>query len=193
MPRVENRDFYKKTLQRYGFSPEALHWNSKENQEKRFRVLLSLIKEDNLSKCTIVDVGCGFGDLYHYMPQKPLRYTGIDVMDEMVEYAKKHTGCEILKLDACVDEMPMADYYICSGAMNILSPFETYQFIGNCYRYAKKGFVFNILEGKDESLVYNYFQERKIRAVAKELGAKIKVVKGYIQKDMSVALYKEES
>ncbi|WP_345993043.1 class I SAM-dependent methyltransferase [Sulfurimonas sp. HSL-1716] len=189
MPRIENEKFYKASLEKHGFTCRALHWNSERNQEIRFKILLSLLKED-ITACRIVDVGCGFGDMYGYMKQKPLRYTGIDVMDEMVKEAKNRTGCEILKLDACTDELPHADYYLCSGAMNILQKFETYQFIRNCYGASEKGFLFNILEGEDESLVYNYFKEKEIRELARQLGAKIEIRKGYLQKDMSVGMYK---
>lgn len=189
MPRIENEKFYKASLKRYGLTCKALHWNSEESQAIRFKVLLSLVRED-ISACRIVDVGCGFGDLYLYMKEKPLQYTGIDVMEEMVEQAVQKTGCEILKLDACVDALPLADYYLCSGAMNILSRFETYQFIQNCYNASKKGFIFNILEGKDESLVYNYFRAKEIKAIAKELGAEVEIKKGYMQKDISIGMYK---
>lgn len=189
MPRIENEKFYKSSLEKHGLTCKALHWNSTQSQELRFKVLLSLLKHD-ISTCKIVDVGCGFGDFYHYMKQKPLKYMGIDVMDAMVSEAKTRTGCEILKLDACVDELPEADYYLCSGAMNILQKFETYQFIQNCYAASRKGFIFNILEGDDESLVYNYFRVKEIKEQARELGAKLEIKRGYMQKDISVGMYK---
>lgn len=189
MPRVENETFYNAALQKHGLTCRALHWNSEQSQNLRFRVLLSFVRED-ISACKVVDIGCGFGDLYRYMRSKPLEYIGIDIMDSMVVEAKKRTGCEILKLDALYDELPVAEYYFCSGAMNILQKFETHLFIQNCYRASKKGFIFNILEGDDESLVYNYFKEKEIKALAKQLGAKYEIKKGYMDRDMSVGLFK---
>ncbi|MBU0631906.1 class I SAM-dependent methyltransferase [bacterium] len=189
MPRIENEKFYKASLEKYGFTCEALHWNSEQNQNIRFKVLLSLIKDD-ISRCRVIDVGCGFGDLYNYMKQKPLRYIGIDIMQEMVEEAKTRTGCQILQLDACVDNLPFGDYYLCSGSMNILSRFETYQFIQNCYNASNKGFIFNILEGEDESLVYNYFKVKDIKAIAAELGAKVVMKRGYLPRDITIGMYK---
>lgn len=189
MPRVENETFYKASLQRHGLTCKALHWNSEESQLLRFKVLLSMLPQD-ISNYSIVDAGCGFGDLYAFMNSKPLKYTGIDIMDEMIEEAKNKTGCEILKLDLCYDEAPSADYYICSGSMNILQKFETYLFIQNCYGACKKGFVFNILEGDDDSLVYNYFKEKELKELAKKLGAKMVVKSGYMYKDISVGFFK---
>ena len=189
MPRVENERFYKAALEKHGLTCKALHWNSAQSQSLRFKVLLSFICED-ISTCKLVDIGCGLGDLNHYMQPKPLQYIGVDIMDTMVEEAKKRTGCEILKLDALYDELPLGDYYICSGAMNILQKSETHLFIQNCFRASKKGFVFNILEGDDESLVYNYFRVKEIKELAKELGAKCEIKKGYMHKDISVGLFK---
>jgi SAM-dependent methyltransferase len=188
MPRVENETFYKTSLKKHGLTSRALHWNSDQSQKLRFEVLLSLLPE-KLSGCKIVDAGCGFGDLYSFMNPKPLQYIGIDLMDTMVEEAKKRTGCEIVKKDICYDELPQTDYYFCSGSMNILQKFETYLFIQNCFRASKKGFIFNILEGDDESLVYNYFREDELKEVAKKLGAKIEIKRGYMHKDISVGLF----
>lgn len=189
MSRDKNSRFYTTSLKKYGLTCKALHWNSQESQETRFKVLLSLLEEE-ISPYKIVDIGCGFGDLYHFMEPKPLQYIGIDVMAEMVEEAKKRTACEILQLDALVDKLPLCDYYFCSGAMNILQKSETYLFIQNCFSASDKGFIFNILEGDDESLVYNYFREKEIKALAQKLGAKCVVKKGYMQRDMSVGFFK---
>ena len=74
--------------------------------------------------------------------------------------------------------------------MNILQKSETHLFIQNCFKASTKGFVFNILEGDDESLVYNYFRVKEIKALAKQLGAKCEIKKGYMHKDISVGLFK---
>ncbi len=189
MSRVENETFYKASLKKYGLTCRALHWNSQESQRLRFKVLLSFL-DDELSRATIVDIGCGFGDLYHYMQPKPLKYIGIDLMEPMVLEARQRTGCEILQRDALSDELPLGDYYFCSGAMNILQRFETYLFIQNCFRASQKGFIFNILEGDDASLVYNYFKEKEIKVLAKKLGARCVIKKGYMPRDMSVGFFK---
>jgi SAM-dependent methyltransferase len=189
MRKIENREFYKTALDKYGCSVRALHWNSRDSQESRFKVLLELIPED-LKTLHLVDAGCGFGDLYCYMKVKPLSYTGLEIMNEMLEEARKRTECEILHVNMLSDVLPMADYYVCSGAMNILSRFDTHLFIRRALEHSRKGFVFNILHGDDESMVYNYFQDDEIRAMAKQFGVTCKIVTGYMERDMSVGFYK---
>ncbi len=148
---------------------------------------------DDLSTSSIVDAGCGFGDLYLYLEERssePKTYIGLEVMESMIGPAIERTGCQVLACDILHDPLPEADFYFCSGAMNILTRFETHLFIRRCFEASKKGFVFNLLKGEDESLVYNYFHPSEIKKLAKELGAKVKIKEGYLPRDFSVAFYR---
>lgn len=147
----------------------------------------------DLSTSNIVDAGCGFGDLYLYLKEHsstPKKYIGLEIMESMIGPALERTGCQILACDILHDPLPEADYYVCSGAMNILTRFETHLFIRRCFEASKKGFVFNLLKGPDESLVYNYFRPSEIKKLGRELGAKVKIKEGYLPRDFSVAFYK---
>ena len=190
MSRIDNEKFYSAAIDKHGHTPKGVHWNSVYSQQKRFDVLLSFIDDKAFS---IVDAGCGFGDLYAYLKEKGTpfsEYTGIDISSAMVTIAREKTGCEILERDICRDILPKADYYICSGGMNILNRFDTYLFIRNCYEASRKGFVFNLLMGKDDSLVYNHFYPGELQQLFDELGAKVTVKTGYLKHDFTVCLEK---
>ncbi|MGB5966021.1 MAG: class I SAM-dependent methyltransferase, partial [Sulfurimonadaceae bacterium] len=118
-------------------------------------------------------------------------YVGLEIMESMVEEARKKVECDIRVCDVLYDPLPGADYYICSGAMNILTRDETFAFISRCLSASRKGFVFNMLEGEDESMVYNYYRPKEIEAIAKELGAAFQMTKGYLPRDFTVLLLKE--
>lgn len=190
MSRIDNEEFYSAAIKKHGDSSKGVHWNTVYSQEKRFEVLLSCIDDKGFS---IVDAGCGFGDFYTYLQKKEIvfsGYIGLDLSPSMVEMAKEKTGCKILECDICRDILPQADYYVCSGAMNILSRFDTYLFIRNCYEACTKGFVFNLLMGDDDSLVYNHFYPEELQGLFDELGAKVVVKKGYLKHDFTVYLEK---
>lgn len=190
MSRIDNEKFYKAAIKKYGESSKGVHWNSKYNQEKRFEVLLSFIEDKEFS---VVDAGCGFGDLYFYMKKKKINfssYIGLDLSPTMVKIAKEKTMQEIFEADICTDVLPEADYYICSGAMNILNRFETYLFIQNCYKASKKAFIFNLLMGEDDSLVYNHFYPNELQKLFEKLGAEVKIKKGYLKHDFTAFLGK---
>jgi len=192
MPRVDNDAFYRSALIAHGETAEGVHWNSTESQEIRFRVLRSLLPDD-LSGLTLADAGCGFGDLYCYLDrhgERPERYIGLDVMEPMVEAARKRTGCEIRVCDIIGDRLPSADYYLCSGAMNTLTREETEAFIRKCYEASTRGFLFNLLKGWNTSPIYNLYLPREIKRLGLDMEAEVEIREGYLSGDFSVAFIK---
>ena len=190
MPRVDAHTFYAQCLEQYGTTAEGLHFHSAHTQVERFRVLRALLPE-SLESVTLVDVGCGFGDLHRFLDQtgdRPERYIGVDIHERMVETARERTGAEILLLDALFDPLPQADYTVCSGAMNTLTRDETRLFIERCFAASRKGFVFNLLHGHDRSLTYNYREPAEIEEWAAALGAACSIVDGYLHEDFTAAL-----
>jgi len=190
MSRIDNEKFYTSAIKKYGDKPKGVHWNSQFSQEKRFEVLLSFIEDKDFS---VVDAGCGFADLFFYMQTKNIdfrSYIGLDISSTMVEIAQEKSTCRILHVDICRDVLPEADYYICSGAMNILTRFDTFLFIENCFKSCKKGFVFNILMGEDDSLVYNHFYPSELQDFFDSLGAKVQIKKDYLPHDFTVFMQK---
>jgi len=190
MPKIDSEKFYTSAIQYYGTTAKGVNWASKENQEVRFEALLSLLPKD-IKNYSIADAGCGFGDLYLYMlkrKKEPKKYIGIDSLIDMYSIASENTAQEIYILDITKEELPTADYYLCSGALNILTKFETHQFIQNCFKSSKYGFIFNILYADKESPTYNYLTKESIQKIAQELHVKEVLFKeGYLQEDITVA------
>jgi len=195
MPRIDSKKFYKSALELHGITARGVNWLCKESQEIRFDILREMLP-NNLDDVTIVDAGCGFGDFYLYMLQnqrKPNKYIGVDLLEDMCEIASTQTGCEIIPADICKDELPTAEYYVCSGAMNILNAFETHLFIRNCYLASEHGFIFNVLHGNKKSETYNYLTSAQIQAIAKELNVyHVEMKTGYLNNDITVAFLKEK-
>ncbi len=170
-----------------------MRWNSKKTQLVRFDNLLSLLPGD-LREKTLCDAGCGFGDLHGYLAKKgllPREYTGIDTLETMCAIASKKTGKKIIRANICHETIPKADFYLCSGAMNTLHPYEAFLFIKNCFDASKEGFVFNILHGEKQSGIYNYLSTRRLEQIAKDLNvAKTVSQTGYLPNDITVMFYK---
>ena len=193
MPKIDNEKFYTSAYKQYGKSARGVNWSSSETQEIRFKTILELLPH-SLTHYTIGDAGSGFGDFYSYMiinEKKPKKYIGIDSLKKMCEITEEQTGYTSLHLDICKDKLPTVDYYICSGALNILTPFESYLFIQNCYKSSKHGFIFNVLFGDKESKTYNYMTNYHVEKIAKELGVKKLVLRdNYLLHDITVGFFK---
>lgn len=194
MPRIDNKTFYSTAIEKYGITAKGVNWHSKESQKMRFDIILEMLPQD-MSKYSVADAGCGFGDLYLYMLKKkraPKEYIGIDSLEEMYAIALNNTGCEIVVADICTDKLPSTDFYICSGAMNVLEEFETHLFVRNCFSSCRVGFIFNVLHGEKESETYNYLTTTQIEQMANDLGVKEVIFRdNYMQDDITVMFLKE--
>lgn len=191
MPRIDSEQFYASAIQMYGTSAKGVNWTSRETQEVRFAAILKLLPKKVNS---LVDAGCGFGDLYTYMKNKKhsvKKYIGIDSLVDMYSIASQNTAQEIIIADITKDEIPKADFYVCSGAMNVLNIFETHLFIRNCFEASNNGFIFNILHGDKQSETYNYFTTEQIDKIAKSLNVKkVKIKDDYLENDITVGFFK---
>ncbi len=179
--------FYQKKIKRYGTTACGVAWNSVHTQRRRFSIINSAL--GNISQDILVDAGCGFGDFYCYLKEKdnlPQKYIGIDFMQEMVDIAKEQTKCEILKRDILSQKVPMADWYIASGSMNLLTLTQTAIFIRRCYEHSRKGFIFNLLEGRGRRGIFQYYKRRDILNILKSLDVKFKIIDGYLEEDMTI-------
>lgn len=190
MPRIDSEKFYTSAINTYGISPQGLNWTSKQTQEIRFKMLLKLLPLDLES---LTDAGCGFGDFYNYLCLKkriPKKYIGIDSLKEMHTIASKNTQQEIITANIIKDSIPHTDYYVCSGAMNILNTFETHLFIRNCFHASKKAFIFNVLHGEKDSQTYNYLSTSQIHSIATSLQVKKVIIEeGYLKNDVTVGFF----
>ncbi len=191
MPRIDNEIFYKNALKKHGANAKGLNWHDTHSQIKRFEVIYDLISSDLQRSDTIVDAGCGFGDLALFLEDKiSIKYIGYDTIDQTVAIAKERTKCPIYRKDILVDPLQQADFYIASGSMNILSRFETFLFIERCFEHSKKGFIFNLPYGKDESKHFNYFLPQEIKHFCKKFECEIVSESGYLPNDFTVYLRK---
>jgi SAM-dependent methyltransferase len=193
MPKIDNKIFYQRAIKKHGITAKGVQWTSKETQYKRFEVLSSLISDINSS--SVVDAGCGFGDLYLYLSKStmlPKKYIGIDIDDKMVQIAKRRTKQDVYQKDILTDELPTVDYYIASGSMNILTQDETYIFIANAFNSSKKGFAFNLLhqnsvKNKD---IYNGLNPYDIFAYCASLNKNNRYIDGYLSGDFTIFMQK---
>ena len=72
--------------------------------------------------------------------------------------------------------------------MNLLNRNETAIFIRRCFEHSQKGFIFNLLEGREREGIFSYWQPREVRELVRYLGAKVEIVEGYLEGDMTIVL-----
>jgi SAM-dependent methyltransferase len=87
-PETETSRFFESNVRRFGYGYRALGFGRRSSQEKRFGALAAL---GDFGGATVLDVGCGFGDLLAWLRARGVqpRYTGIDLTGSMIERCRK--------------------------------------------------------------------------------------------------------
>lgn len=112
---------YRKGFAEYGYSPKTLGWD-KGRQDIRFEVLLSFFEFRGKS---ILDIGCGFGDLNRVLSREnggSYQYLGVDLVGELINEGRRHYPQENVRfLNADFLEFPFKetfDIVVASGIFN---------------------------------------------------------------------------
>src|SRR5262245_18456396 len=80
--------YFTRLVERHGTDPRALDWGSRESQRLRFAVLAGV---GPLGGASVLDVGCGQGDLLDWLRESGIdaQYAGVDITPPMVEVARR--------------------------------------------------------------------------------------------------------
>lgn len=150
-------DQYSRRLARYGHDPRTLGWH-KGRQLLRFEILLSMW---NLDGASLLDFGCGFGDLYGFLRSKHvcLDYEGIDINPDLIaEGRAAYPSAKLHERDALRRGLQHDyDFIVASGVHNRMLP-DNDEFIEQTFSlfdgHARRGFALNFMSNKAE-----YFEE----------------------------------
>jgi trans-aconitate methyltransferase len=190
------RRYHQDRLHRFGAGAvEALGWKGEKSQRKRFDVIAEVI---NPSGCTLLDIGCGVGDLKAYLDERfgPFYYTGVDQMPEFIADAKRryayHENAYFFETDFSKIDLPKVDFITASGALGYRVDDETFYFemIAKMYLAAEKTVVFNMLETsafEDHPLLKGHDRSR-IESFCRKLCRNVTVVSGYLPDDFTVVM-----
>jgi len=111
-----NRKYYSQRFSKFGADVRTF-WSDSASQIQRFDVLAKIGK---LEGKTILDVGCGFGDLYDYLVVQQIefdRYIGVDLNSDIIDEARRrYPGGEFHCADILEFESEARiDYSLASG------------------------------------------------------------------------------
>jgi SAM-dependent methyltransferase len=110
---------YSNRFREYGYDPLTLGWGNGGRQEIRFRALMQVAENGWGS---VLDVGCGFSDLFGYLQSIGWkgRYVGIDLVPVLLDEARqRYPGVEVYCQDLLEGaELGTFDYVVASGIFN---------------------------------------------------------------------------
>jgi len=199
-------DLYEKRLDKYGMDIKTVGWSSISQQLARFEALIQIA---DLTNKTLLDVGCGFGDLYEYLTRKNIKikmYKGIDFSSKMIEIAKdkysnsKNAEFEVFNLfESNIDEdfKKGYDYVVASGIFS----FPIKDNVGYFQKMVRKMFEISnfgvgvnmptsYVDYKDEDLFY--FEPEEVFSFCKSITKRVSLIHNYMPYEFTVYLYKRD-
>ena len=187
--------FYDGLIEEHGlYNYKALSWSSERSKDIRLEVLCGV---GDMEGRSLVDVGCGFGDLYGFLQERYGRftYTGIDINPAIIEAAqKKYPGVDFEVADFGEFAGEGYDYVFASGALSFKVPDYKKLYFG----YIKKMFAlsrvaaaFNMLDKKhhiDDDLFATYTVP-EVYEFCSALSGKIIIRQDYLKRDFTFYLF----
>ncbi len=187
--------YYKSALNEFGdHDARSVHWSDKRGQEMRFLILSQI---GNLEAQSVLDVGCGLGDLVTFFKNNNIKtdYTGIDIVPDFIQRAQKfHPGVrfETMNIEAITEQF---DYVLASGAMSFkVENNQAFYFgiIKKMFELSKKGLAFNMLNREihvdDET--YAAYDPNEVSDFCKTLTPNVQIILGYLPQDFTIYMYK---
>lgn len=196
-------DRNKSNFAKYGYSPASLDWN-KGKQDIRFSVLTQFLDYQDSS---ILDIGCGFGDLLKFLIKDHWigRYTGVDLVDEFITEAREQHGenpnADFIKADFLSDNFnATADFAVASGTFNYnFKKTDNKKFIKHsmekAFDLSRKGIAFDFLSSKvDYEYEYAWYSNpSEILEFAYSLSRNVILRNDYMPFEFAVIVFKDDS
>jgi SAM-dependent methyltransferase len=188
--------YYERLIRQYGHDPRACDYGRPESQQIKFRVLSEVMP---LSRCSLLDVGCGFADFATYLDQKfsEVDYSGIDLCESMVEEARRnHPDLDLRTanvLDASFDRL--FDVVAANGTFYLLGEpaWPTMRtMIERMFGLATTALAFNSLSdwANDQEANEFYADPVQVLRFCRELTPWVVLRHDYHPRDFTVYMYK---
>jgi len=201
--RDDNVSRYSERFQEHGYAPETLGWN-KGRQPVRFDVLTEF---GDLSGKTILDIGCGFGDLNKTLRAKwgeSYTYIGVELVENLVKEARERypePNVRFIHGEFLDDAIQVeADVAIASGVFNYrFEDTDNYAFaeatMQKAFALCKDGLAFDFLSDRvDYELPHTFHSNPgRILDMAASLSRNMVLRNDYIPFEFALYLYKDDA
>jgi len=192
------KSLYENRFREFGRSVKTVGWGAVEDQILRFDVLCRGL---DISGCSVLDVGCGLGDLVPFLDQKTsgnYDYTGIDISEALVESAAgAFAGERRSFLTSDIFQIPSDkkfDFTFLSGALNFRikdNKSHANDVIKKMFDLSTKAVSFNMLSSYADYVAEKNFHHspEEIFSYSKKLSPRVNLFHDYPLYEFSVQIF----
>jgi SAM-dependent methyltransferase len=197
--REKLQEYYSEKLRTYGHDARSLGW-APGGRRARFGALTAI---GDLEGSSVLDVGCGFGDLYEYLAGRGISvvYTGIDISPEFIEIARKACPGARFKVADFEEEdvIEAFDWAFASGIFTIRlndNPAFTRNLLEKMFAACRKGFAADFLSpvhGSGEGDTYWRCQPEDALKLCRSLSKRVVLRCDYMRDEFCVYVYRNDT
>ncbi|MBI1792901.1 MAG: class I SAM-dependent methyltransferase [Chloroflexi bacterium] len=149
---------YEDCLDKYGDTHRGVDWPDPTDAITRYRVMLDVIRESQLTTVSLLDFGCGTSHLNDYIHVNHLNnidYSGLDISGKFIRLSQdKYPDINYYCMDILRTpiQLPRFDYVILNGVFTEkreLSHNEMWEYfkqvILKIFEFTSKGIAFNVM------------------------------------------------
>lgn len=195
---MKSLNLYQDKFKKFGVDPKSLLWKSRGAAHQRFRQFWA---EIDFNDKKVLDIGCGFGEFgkFLFKRYKNVEYTGIDVVPEFIENAKKEVPEGEFYVEDFNNFNGQYDVVIASGVLNSNKGSRNLEYrknsIKRMFELTDDVFAFNMLGGhpiptnKEDSNVW-YSDSLEILDYCTSLTHRVVLKANYHPRDFTILMYK---
>jgi SAM-dependent methyltransferase len=200
------RRHYSERFAQHGATSEGVDWGPDASRMLlRYDKMLALLDAPSAAKPTLLDVGCGFGGLAGHAAARGLKidYTGIDVAENMIEWARKNVPAARFECGDVLEQRfaQQFDYVVCSGILTQKleaagGDMDRYaaRLIRRLFELCRRGAAFNVMTTKVNFFANNLYYRNPAEMLAwsmSEITPHVRIDHAYPLYEYTVYLYRE--
>jgi len=202
---------YTERYKKLGYDVKTLGWGSKEQQLARFAEIIC--GDIDFTDKSLVDIGCGFGDLANFLTKRNIKfknYLGWDLNPDLINEARtmwKDQGqfsFDVMNIAAIEESKPVADIGIMLGVLNLnfRDEIDNYDYarrlVSSAFKIVKECLIVDFLSAKHspdypkEDFVF-YYEPAVVLDFALTLTPNVELKHNYApipQKEFMIFIYK---
>ena len=200
---LELQKHYANTFKNYGESPKGVDWRDSLTADIRYSQMQKLFRPIS-SHTKLLDVGCGYGGFKNFLDQKRIDiiYTGIDIVQEMLDAAKKKYPNATLICEDFIEKkfLDHFEYSVCNGILTqkleaSSLEMETYvkKIIKKMFEISTIGCAFNVMTSRSNFFSANLFYCSPAEILSyclSEITPNVKLDHSYGLYEFTIYLYK---
>jgi len=150
---AEMVEAYREQVQKFGFTAKGLFYPDEELHSAKITQYATLAHRLWHGRPSVLDAGCGYGSLLPFLP--PCTYTGIDVVPELVDEARRRYPGQHFEVRDIYMHAEVNDWVLLVGMSGTIP--EPESLVAQAWKLTRVGLIVDFIDGDRYSGTLNRY------------------------------------